>query len=191
MVSGVSLDRICGGAKVELPDVSPGCCYGSAVRGPQFCTCWDPVYDVEQTKPPLYGPPPVARAKMCDDCAMRPNSPERNGEKGFDNNSEDALEEMVRNGSPFFCHKGMRRIVKLVHRETGTEIESHSGDYDPPLVPGVVELEGTILRAEVPYKADGTVGDICAGWAAKRAAFVKAWEIELAEADERYPEHVS
>lgn len=139
------------GAAPDLPDAGP-CCMGWAVYGPHRCTCWVPVYDLEQQDP--QGGHMGLRAEMCHDCAFRPNSPERRGEAGYQGSAED-LNDMVTGGSPFACHQGIRRPVKWVH-PSGAEIPGHPADYSPPIVNGT------------PYKADGTPADLCAGWAARR-----------------------
>src|SRR3954470_3659569 len=54
---------------VDLDQLDP-CCWGVAVYGWERCTCWEDVYDVEQTDPVL----PVAdgsiqvRHARCGDC---------------------------------------------------------------------------------------------------------------------------
>lgn len=58
-------------------------------------------------------------------------------------------------GEPFACHQGMRRPVKWVH-PSGAEVLGHPAGYAPPIVDGV------------PYKADGTPGDLCGGWFLRR-----------------------
>lgn len=140
---------------IELPDAGEGgCCIGSAMGGPQRCTCWEPVYDLEQAEPvaALMG----LRTIRCSDCAYLKNSPERRGEDGYQGDA-DSLEDMVRNGELFACHQGIRKPLKYVH-PSGAEIPGHPAAYDPPMVDGV------------PYKADGTPADLCAGWTARRLA---------------------
>ena len=138
---------------IELPDAGGGaCCTGAAMGGPQRCTCWVPVYDLEQQEP-RPGPMDV-RTSRCGDCAYLKNSPEARGEDGYQGGPED-LDEMVRDGSPFACHQGIRRPVKYRH-PSGTEIPGHPAAYDPPVIGGV------------PYKADGSPADLCAGWAGRR-----------------------
>jgi len=137
----------------DLPDAGEGaCCMGAAVYGPRRCTCWEPVYDLEQqpVKPGEMG----MRVKMCADCAYRPNSPERRGEEGYQGDPE-SLDEMVATGDMFACHQGIRRSVRWVH-PSGAEVPGHPAGYAPPLHDGK------------PYKADGAPADICAGWAARR-----------------------
>jgi hypothetical protein len=149
---------LCGGVgrPLDLPDVGP-CCMGSAVYGPDRCTCWEPVYDLEQQplKPGAMG----LRKTPCSDCAYKKNSPERRGEEGYQGDP-DSLEEMVANGDPFACHQGIRKPVKWVH-PSGAEVPGHPASYEPPVVDGK------------PYKADGTPADLCAGWAARRLKYMQ------------------
>jgi hypothetical protein len=91
---------------------------------------------------------------MCPDCAFRPGSPERRGEPGYQG-TDGELDDFVANGSSFFCHQGIRKPVTLAH-PSGAEVAGHPAAYDPPIVGGV------------PYRADGSPGELCAGWAARR-----------------------
>jgi hypothetical protein len=150
---GAAVPSVCGMGQVppDLPDAGP-CCIGWAVYGPHRCTCWEPVYDLEQQplQPGRMGLP----SAMCADCAYRPGSPERRGEDGYNGSAED-LDDMVISGEPFACHQGIRKPVKWVH-PSGAEVAGHPAGYDPPIVSGT------------PYKADGRPADLCAGWAARR-----------------------
>jgi len=151
---------MCGGQlpALDLPDAGDGiCCIGAVMGGPQRCTCWEPVYDLDQ-QPAVPGPMGT-RTVRCGDCAYLKDSPERRGEAGYQGD-EESLEQMVRDGSPFSCHQGMRKPVKYVH-PSGTEVPGHPASYDPPIEDGI------------PYKADGTPGDLCAGWAARRLAYLQ------------------
>jgi hypothetical protein len=145
---------------LTMPDpVSGACCDGSAVKGPQYCTCWTPRFDLEQ-QPPVEGEPGT-RTAMCADCAYRPGSPERQGDERY-NGDPEFLDRIVVTGEMFFCHAGIRQAVKLVH-PSGAEVDLLAlapGDYRPPIADGI------------PYKADGSPGDLCAGWAARRAKFL-------------------
>ena len=138
-----------------MPDPACGaCCDGSAIKGPQYCTCWTPVYDLEQADPePEFEP--GTRCALCSGCAYKPGSPERSGDERYNGDAE-FLSRIVVTGEPFFCHAGIRRAVKLAH-PAGAEVEIPPGDYRPPVIDGV------------PYKADGSPGELCAGWAARRA----------------------
>ena len=98
--------------------------------------------------------PPVP-VRMCATCAYRPASPERRGEDGYAGD-EDLLDELVATGSPFYCHQGIRKPVAWRHVPSGTEIPGHPGGYDPPILDAV------------PYKADGSPADLCAGWLLRR-----------------------
>lgn len=151
---------ICGdGADFEWPDVGNAdvpCCYGSAMDGPTGCTCWRPVYDVEQAEPQLAAP--GLRAGACDDCAYRGGSPERQGAEHVTGDARH-LEALVVLNRPFFCHQGIRRPTGFRHpngatwRPPGPALEAA---YRPPVHHGV------------PYKADGTPADLCGGWGAAR-----------------------
>ena len=141
-----------------MPDPAFGaCCDGSASMGPQYCTCWAPDFDLEQqaVRPGERG----QRDAPCSDCAYRAGSPERSGDERYNGDAE-FLDRIVETGEPFHCHVGIRRAVKLVH-PSGAEVELHPGDYRPPVAAGV------------PYKADGSPGELCAGWAARRLKFVQ------------------
>lgn len=146
---------------IVMPDpVNGACCDGSAIKGPQYCTCWTPVFDAGQQ--PVVQGDPAARDSMCGDCAFRPGSPERQGDERY-NGGQEFLDQIVVTGERFFCHVGVRQAVKLVH-PSGAEVnllEVAPGDYRPPIEDGV------------PYKADGTPGDLCAGWAGRRRAHLE------------------
>jgi hypothetical protein len=143
------------------PDFPPTngdlCCIGSAVYGPRRCTCWEPVYDLDQTQPDTtVGGEPNIRRRMCDECAYRPNSPERNGDPQFVGDAE-FLEQLAADPSRrFWCHQGMRKVIAWRH-PSGMEIPDRPGaSYDPPSIDGV------------PYLANGRPGQLCAGWDARR-----------------------
>lgn len=141
-----------------MPDpVSGACCDGSAAKGPQYCLCWAPVFDLEQQdiRPGSKG----QRDALCADCAYRPGSPERSGDERYRGDAG-FLNRIVETGEPFHCHQGIRRAVRLVH-PSGAVVELRPGDYRPPILAGV------------PYKADGSPGELCAGWAARRLKHVQ------------------
>lgn len=147
----------------DLPDTGGTCCYGAGVYGPGRCTCWVPEYDLEQADldPMLRswveaGVKPNTRQLMCQDCAYRPGSPERTGTDGY-NGDADELEALAALGRPFFCHQGIRKPVRLRH-PSGPVIDGHAAAYSPPITAGV------------PWRADGTPAELCAGWAARRRA---------------------
>jgi hypothetical protein len=126
------------------------CCIGAAMFGRSRCTCWEPVYDVEQQ--PL-GPVPAdvtTRAKCCNDCAYRHGSPER-----ADSYEEEALLALTAD-KEFWCHQGVRRVIAFRHPD-GRELPAGTGDYRPPVGPE---------ERPIIWKADGTPGERCAGWAA-------------------------
>jgi hypothetical protein len=142
---------------IELPDPQAGaCCIGSAVMGPQYCTCWEPVHDLEQQE--INPGEPGERKVMCRDCAYRPGSPERAGDERY-RGDEEFLAAIVQAGEKFWCHQGMRRVVKLRH-PSGAEVTIGTDHYDPP------------KGGAVPFKADGAPGDLCAGWSARRARYL-------------------
>ncbi len=127
-----------------------GCCDAEMMRGPAACTCWTPVYDLDQQPLQPIGEDGVpARDTLCGDCAYRPGSPERR-----DPLQAEALMDLPATGGVFFCHDGMRR-PKLWRHPDGREVPGDPADYDPPF---------DQLRR--PYRADGHVGAICAGWVA-------------------------
>jgi hypothetical protein len=143
------------GADGEWPDLGEAsfvCCYGSSIKGPEYCTCWTAEYDADQQ--PIQETEPTVRERMCGDCAFLPQSPERQGAFGYDNNGTDDLNELVALGKRFFCHDGMSRVVRYRH-PSGAVIEANPGDYQPAQADGCA------------YKADGSPAFLCAGWAAR------------------------
>lgn len=158
--------NLCGLSQVpaDLPDAGHGtCCWGTVMRGPEGCTCWQPIYQADQTPPDQQtvellraGILPVTRTRRCGDCAYRPDSPERRGDEHVTGNQE-LLDRIVQAGERFWCHQGIRRPVAWRH-PSGVEIPGSDADYRPPIVDGV------------PYRADGTPAELCAGWAARRRA---------------------
>jgi hypothetical protein len=155
-------------APVELPDAGHGCCcWGTVMRGPSGCTCWELIYDLEQVEPDpkavawlAAGIQPVTRSRPCEDCAYRADSPERQGSEDV-SGDQALLDRIVAEGSRFWCHQGIRRPVAWRH-PSGAEIPGSPSDYRPPIVDGV------------PYRADGTAAEVCAGWAARRRALEQA-----------------
>lgn len=151
---------VCGGGSEALvfPDAGEGhCCYGTIMNGPQGCTCWEPIYDLEQQEPRLGKP--RTRRRRCPDCAYHDGSPERQNTTGYAGDAE-TLDEIVYSGERFICHQGMRKPSRWIHVPTGTIIEGHPAGYEPPFLNGL------------PYKADGTPGDICAGWSRARRRYL-------------------
>lgn len=127
----------------------PGCCYGDALRGPEACTCWEPIFAVEQAppRPPSSPADLTVRGSRCGDCAYRRDSPEK-----ADEWSAEHLVHLAATGTPFWCHDGMRRPVLWRHPD-GREIEGSTADWQPAMV------------GPVPFRADGSPGLLCAGWA--------------------------
>ena len=62
------------------PEAGDGtCCFGAAAYGPGYCTCWEPVYDLDQAEPDTTATPGVM-PRRCSDCAYLRKSPERSDE---------------------------------------------------------------------------------------------------------------
>jgi len=140
----------------DLPDAGEGaCCYGAGMRGPGGCTCWRPVYDLDQAEP-VPAIPIVRPGGMCGDCAYRPGSPEKDGDPKYRGDA-DHLEHLAATGTPFSCHDGLRRLLRRVH-PSGVEVPADPGAYDPPILDGQ------------PFRADGQPALLCAGWAARGRA---------------------
>jgi hypothetical protein len=141
-----------------LPDAGQGlCCEGAAYLGPDRCTCWVEVHAVDQADPRTDQHAGIGESP-CSTCAYRPDSPERTG---ADHVAGDAamLDDIVKTGQPFWCHTGMRHVVALEH-PAGIRVELPDEHQAAAFRPLIVN--------DVPYKADGTPADICAGWAARR-----------------------
>jgi hypothetical protein len=153
------IGHLCGGGDESLPDAGESmCCMGAAVWGPQSCTCWRPVYDVEQ-QPPRPGASDC-QPRPCADCAYRPGSPERADDEQVAGDQA-TLDRLVVSGQPFYCHAGMRREIALVHEPTGVRVDRGPESYAPPTVDGV------------PFRADGAPALLCGGWAALRLAWLQ------------------
>lgn len=155
-VMAVCGGRVSAGARLWAlahPDEDPTervpCC-SDAVYDPLECTCWTPVYDVEQEqpRPPSGAEDLQVRAGMCVDCAFRPGSPERSNPLMADD-----LMALPNRKHPFWCHDGIRRPVRWEHPD-GRAVTADPDDYDPPVV------------GRVPFRADGSPALLCAGWAA-------------------------
>jgi hypothetical protein len=135
-----------------VPDELRWCCYGATSRL-DSCTCWEPIWNREQQPPQL----PVQltdlqpRDWLCGDCAFRKDSPERSSEY-----EEETLLGLAERGQPFWCHDGMRRPLEWRHPH-GLTIAGDPADWQPPIVHAI------------PFRADGTPGLLCAGWAARAA----------------------
>lgn len=131
------------------------CCPG-ALDGPDRCTCWEPVHDLEQQPPRIDLPAGAVMPTMCADCAYRPDSPERAGDDRY----EQPPDVLSRN--PFHCHYGMRRAVAWQHPLGITVVADTPDGYDPPGIDGI------------PYQADGTPALRCAGWSARHEVAMRA-----------------
>lgn len=153
-----------------LPPLTPelGCCNGSAYSGPENCTCWTPIYDVEQ-RPQNLEARRQERAEMCPDCACRPDSVERvahnAGEYPPTLIEWSEVKSRVHSGTIFYCHQGMRREIGERHPCGRVRMYEHGDhNYQPPMATN----RKLGMRESYPLKADGTPADICAGWAALR-----------------------
>lgn len=166
----------------QLPEVDwpVGCCIGGDMFGPEWCSCWVPVFDLVQQQPgpgQLLDSPLKAKPQdgLCHDCAFRKNSPERQMGGPF----EDELLEMATSQTDvFMCHQGIKRPVRWVHPD-GREVEGSPADYQPLYVDGI------------PYQADGEPALICGGYNIRRERFLNDakvhpyWLEELADMHER------
>jgi hypothetical protein len=122
------------------------CCADAAHDGPSACSCWEMEFDVDQA-PVDRTLEPGTRTSMCTDCAYRVPA---------DFGGHGSLTD------PFWCHQGMRKPVRYRH-PAGIIVEARADHYKPPLVQ---RDDGLVI----PYKADGTPGDRCAGWVSWRLA---------------------
>lgn len=143
-----------------LPVIDPPCCEGAATRGPDHCSCWEPVYDVEQQ--PLMEGPREIRPSMCEGCAYRPGT--EAAQWRADTGIPDRAKE-------FFCHIGTRKLIAWRH-PSGLEI-AHGPDHGPYAYPddpepvAEAEHDGPTVDGR-PYDADGSPSPICTGWAVRR-----------------------
>lgn len=138
----------------DPPIEATTCCYGSSLSGdPARCTCWEPVYQLEQAEPvpPTSAAELLVRPGLCGDCAFRPGSPERAEEY-----SREALYALADRGEPFWCHDGMRQPLLWRHPDLG-DLPGSPDDWHPPTSGGI------------PYRADGRPALLCAGWATRNA----------------------
>lgn len=163
----------------KFPAVGDGdCCWGAVVRGPLGCTCWQPVFDVDQQEPDATavkllqaGIEPSTRSRMCHDCAYRPDSPEMRGDPTVNGDAE-FLDRIARTAERFWCHQGMRKPTRWVH-PSGKEIPGSDGSYDPPKITAAGGLP-------VPFKANGSPAELCAGWSARSRALAARHRVEAA-----------
>lgn len=163
----MSLGHICGqdsGAAALLARIierlkDEPCCWGSSHDGPSGCTCWEPVYDLDQQPPIAIAAEHVqTRAEMCADCAFRPDSPERRGDDRYSHNSDEELREL----GHFWCHQGMRKPIAWRHPTFGITLDADTDAYAPPML----RVGDTV----VPFKASGAPADRCGGFAAWKKA---------------------
>lgn len=164
---------VCGVAGDDrFPDAGQGtCCWGAVVYGASRCTCWEPVYDLEQQPVQPAGKltidggdfVPADRPLMCGDCAYRPGSPERTSDERAAADAEH-LEALAYGDRPFWCHQGIRRPIAHEHPTGEIYAEEDSINYTPPVAHGV------------PYRADGSPAEVCAGWTARRRAIAAVTE---------------
>lgn len=159
-MEAVHIDRAWAPPGITDDSPSLGCCWGDVLDGPTRCTCWEPVFDLEQKVLDNGGRVPPkdeipTRSKCCHDCAYRNGSPERERGEG-----EELLDHARATYREFWCHQGVRRIVAWEHPD-GRRVEEPPGCYAPPQGPP---------ERPVVWKADGSVGERCAGWAAHRGA---------------------
>jgi hypothetical protein len=133
----------------EAPDDFPVCCDGVAIDGPKGCTCWEPVFNLEQQPVVLPVVEPTTRTKCCTRCAYRVGSPER--ERG----EWDDLMDIAGGRETFWCHEGMRRVIAWRHPVHGLR-PAEPGDYRPH------------IGMRLAFRADGTPAARCAGWDAHR-----------------------
>lgn len=160
--------NICGKAEAPVAPLAAileamqTCCIGVVELGPGDCTCWEPIYDKTQQEPNTSAPFIVERIAMCDDCAFRPDSPERQGDERYSHSDADELRRLPH----FWCHQGMRKVVGWKH-PAGMTIDNDTDAYAPPL--------RSLNGESVPFRADGSPADRCGGFAAwKRAEAARA-----------------
>jgi PAS domain-containing protein len=153
------------------------CCAGAALR--DVCSCWEETYDRDQAED--QGGEPEVRPSRCDDCACRPDSPERTTPELMASSVQGVL-DLAADGVPFYCHDGMRRLTGWEHPDGSTHSDQDvAHNYAPPMRPGqrcdaAVHGRGGHpadcnrcdgsgwLRRPVPLRADGRPALICNGW---------------------------
>lgn len=150
--------------ELELP-----CCDGVAwhgsLNGGDGCTCWEPIYDREQAEL-ISGLEAQARATPCDTCACRSLAETLPDGSPVPWDLENAYGDMLNNarrGRPFYCHKGMRKLIGYRHPQLGqTHVDDPDACAEPPFVDGV------------PYDADGRPSPLCAAWVGEARRLVRA-----------------
>lgn len=139
-----------------VPEGFVPCCDGAANDGPRGCTCWEPLFNIEQLQ--VQEGPMALRAKCCDDCAYRLGSPER--ESGMYDECGGLSDIAGSAHQVFVCHQGARKIIAWRHPLLGMFPYAGPGDYRAP------EGDGRM------WLADGRPGELCAGWAALRRSLL-------------------
>lgn len=159
----------------QLAAAPARCCPGRIADGPAGCTCWEPVYDRDQVEVDPATALAVAtgdvqpdeRHRMCGDCAYRPASPEKSGQTTHVGGAVQ-LERLAAAGERFYCHDGFRSPVAWRH-PAGMRIPAdpdRDGDFQPLIVLGV------------PFRANGSPGLLCAGWAGRRRVLAATKETD-------------
>lgn len=118
-------------------------CMGSAVYGPERCTCTDTLStdDHERCIAEAWDAYLERDGEMCHDCAFRAGSPE-----------QDQLEKIAACDEPFRCHQGM-------------PIDARGGvPRKNAYAPVLVQVGKGLVAPEYP---------ICAGWRRAHAALAK------------------
>jgi hypothetical protein len=125
------------------------CCMPSAMGGPSDCTCWQPIFDVDQAELVPSPGPRRARSEQCHDCAYLAGSRELTDPD--DRYTRRQLLDLPHGDRPFWCHQGIRRVIAWEHPD-GRVISAAEDDYRPP------------IRSGRPFQADGSSALVCAGW---------------------------
>lgn len=134
---------------------------GEAMRGPRGCTCWTPVFDLEQ-QPIKRFMAPRTRTKCCGDCAYRNGSPERAEEGGTEHLQFIAEPDVP---ASFWCHDGMRKVIAWRHPD-GREVKVDPDgvdDFQPP-------IRENAAGVRCCWQVDGTPAARCGGWRAHAGA---------------------
>ena len=143
---------VCGSDRVHTFKFSSS---GNTIAGCKVCqTMWEPFNPADL----LDDDDQYSSFKdMCDNCAFRPGSPEREDKESW----KDQLEHLALNGIPFMCHKGVP--ISRKKGETHDHPEEREGRlrYLPlAVLPRLLEVEpqargpGPRVRAALPGPAD-------------------------------------
>lgn len=151
---------LCGPRGTGLPPIDPdgACCWTAVQTEGTDCSCWEPIYSATPTRDVQAGPPAV-RDSMCHDCAYRPGSPERTEQGGGQLD--------VDRRRPFVCHQGMPVLLGY----TVPSWQGNDGVWQTGAFCVVARLVhdrdnfGPITRGPTAWKTDGTLADVCGGWA--------------------------